>query len=208
MNLQLPKACRKLTQNRSIETKNAILEAGIQCFSANGYYKVNTKEIAKAAGISTGSFYGYYDDKKQLFIELVQIYKEELLSAPTCITIDNGDCSLYTQDEVIQHFVSQKLRVAEKYPLAFHHELNHMRFRDPDIEAVCNYYLEKEIDLFEKTLSEHALCLRIKNYKVVAKIIYQVSDNIIQTHLTHTVLDEKNLLIEAYQQLLKRYLFE
>lgn len=208
MNFEFSKTCRKLTQNRSIETKNAILKAGIQCFSENGFHKVNTKEIAKAAGISIGSFYGYYDDKKQLFIELIHIYKEDLLKVPTCMQQDDDKCSSYNQDEVIQYFVSQKLRVVEKYPLAFHHELNHMRFRDAEIEAVCHYYLNKEIDLFEKMLSEHALCLRINNYKVAAEIIYQISDNIIQTHLSHTDLEAKNLLIEAYQQLLKRYLFD
>ncbi|MFD1909576.1 TetR/AcrR family transcriptional regulator [Paenibacillus rhizoplanae] len=47
-------------QERSIRTKEAIIRAAMQLFSDKGFYQTNTKEIAAAAGVSTGSFYSYF----------------------------------------------------------------------------------------------------------------------------------------------------
>ena len=49
---------RQPRQERSIEKKNKIIEAGYQLFSEVGYYGTNTAEIAKRAGVSTGIVYG------------------------------------------------------------------------------------------------------------------------------------------------------
>ena len=53
---------REPQQERSIEKKNKIIEAGYELFSETGYYGTNTQEIAKRAGVSTGIVYGYFED--------------------------------------------------------------------------------------------------------------------------------------------------
>ena len=45
---------REPSQKRSIETKRKIIEAGYNLFAKYGYYKINTAQIAKEAGVSTG----------------------------------------------------------------------------------------------------------------------------------------------------------
>ena len=42
------------TQKRSIETRDKIIAKGFELICNNGYYKTNTPEIAKYAGVSTG----------------------------------------------------------------------------------------------------------------------------------------------------------
>ena len=46
------------TQKRSIEKRQKIVKAGFDLFCEKGYYKTNTAEIAKYAGVSTGVFSG------------------------------------------------------------------------------------------------------------------------------------------------------
>lgn len=65
---------RQPRQERSIEKKNKIIEAGYQLFSEVGYYGTNTKEIAKRAGVSTGIVYGYFQDKRDILICVLEIY--------------------------------------------------------------------------------------------------------------------------------------
>lgn len=65
---------RQPQQERSIEKKNKIIEAGYQLFSEVGYYGTNTKEIAKRAGVSTGIVYGYFQDKRDILICVLEIY--------------------------------------------------------------------------------------------------------------------------------------
>lgn len=65
---------RQPRQERSIEKKNKIIEAGYQLFSEVGYYGTNTAEIAKRAGVSTGIVYGYFQDKRDILICVLEVY--------------------------------------------------------------------------------------------------------------------------------------
>lgn len=65
---------REPQQERSIEKKNKIIDAGYELFSEVGYYGTNTAEIAKRAGVSTGIVYGYFRDKRDILICVLEIY--------------------------------------------------------------------------------------------------------------------------------------
>ncbi len=67
---------REPRQERSIEKKNRIIEASYALFSEVGYYGTNTAEIAKRAGVSTGIVYGYFQDKRDILISVLEIYIE------------------------------------------------------------------------------------------------------------------------------------
>lgn len=69
------------TQKRSIEKREKILKAGFKLFCENGYYKANTVEIAKCAGVSTGALYSYFADKREIFIEAFHQYLDTVSSA-------------------------------------------------------------------------------------------------------------------------------
>lgn len=43
-------------QQRTIESRKKLLKASYELFSEKGYYKTNTKEIVRRAGISIGNF--------------------------------------------------------------------------------------------------------------------------------------------------------
>lgn len=65
---------REPQQQRSIDKKNRIIEAGYKLFAANGYFNTNTVDIAKEAGVSTGIVYGYFRDKRDILFEVLDIY--------------------------------------------------------------------------------------------------------------------------------------
>lgn len=61
-------------QERSIEKKNKIVQAGYELFSNAGYYSTNTAQIAKHAGVSTGIVYGYFKDKHDILLDVLEIH--------------------------------------------------------------------------------------------------------------------------------------
>ncbi len=65
---------REPKQERSIEKKNKIVQAGYELFSEVGYYATNTAQIAKRAGVSTGIVYGYFKDKRDILLDVLSIY--------------------------------------------------------------------------------------------------------------------------------------
>lgn len=79
---------RQPKQERAIEKKNRIIQAGFELFSEVGYYNTNTAEIAKRAGVSTGIVYGYFKDKRDILLEVLSLYVDRVF-APILHTIDH-----------------------------------------------------------------------------------------------------------------------
>lgn len=52
------------------DKKKNLKEAAYHVFLDNGYKDTNISQIAKRAGIAVGSFYKYYQSKKEIFIEI------------------------------------------------------------------------------------------------------------------------------------------
>lgn len=65
----------KLTQGEKSErSQGLILEAALQLFSKQGYRGTSIREIAEAAGVSTGNVYHHFPDKEALFRTLLDQY--------------------------------------------------------------------------------------------------------------------------------------
>lgn len=56
----------------STKTREKIMNAAKNLFSANGYAAVTTKEIAKSSGVSEVTLYRYFESKRSLFNAIVK----------------------------------------------------------------------------------------------------------------------------------------
>jgi AcrR family transcriptional regulator len=59
-------------QDRARRSYLALIDAATALFSAHGYDAVGTPEIAQRAGVSVGTFYRYFDDKLEIYLEIVR----------------------------------------------------------------------------------------------------------------------------------------
>ncbi len=59
-------------QERSRRSYQALLDAATELFAQHGYDAVGTPEIAQKAGVSVGTFYRYFDDKHEVYLEIVR----------------------------------------------------------------------------------------------------------------------------------------
>jgi AcrR family transcriptional regulator len=59
---------------RAERSRRAILDAALQMFSTQGYRSTSTRDIAEAAGISTGALYHHFADKELIFQSLLDEY--------------------------------------------------------------------------------------------------------------------------------------
>ena len=65
----------KQTQGEKSErSRNGILEAALNLFSHQGYRGTSIREIAEAAGLSTGNVYPHFPDTEALFRTLLDQY--------------------------------------------------------------------------------------------------------------------------------------
>jgi AcrR family transcriptional regulator len=57
----------KTSDKRREETKEKIIEAACELFSKYGYHNTQVMDIVKAVGMSAGTFYNHFKDKRDLF---------------------------------------------------------------------------------------------------------------------------------------------
>ena len=70
---------RTPTQKRAVEKKEKIIKYGFELICKNGFYNTDSAQIAKYAGVSTGTVYQYFTDKKDVFLQGLKIYAENLM---------------------------------------------------------------------------------------------------------------------------------
>ncbi len=65
-------------QKRSRRTRQRLVRAATRLFSEKGYERTTTNHIAKRAGVSVGTFYKYFLDKRSVFLEIYHDYSLEI----------------------------------------------------------------------------------------------------------------------------------
>ncbi len=72
-----PREERHFAQDRSRATYDRLLRAAAEVFADKGFDDTQTPEIAQRAGVSVGTFYRYFSDKRVAFIELIRADLDE-----------------------------------------------------------------------------------------------------------------------------------
>ena len=62
---------RSFPQARAHATHESLLAAARTVFSERGFDEAQTPDIAARAGVSTGTFYRYFRDKRHIFVEMI-----------------------------------------------------------------------------------------------------------------------------------------
>ncbi|HYM59877.1 MAG TPA: helix-turn-helix domain-containing protein, partial [Thermoanaerobaculia bacterium] len=57
-----------------------LLDAALRLFSKQGYRTTTVRDIAEAAGVSTGNLYHHFEDKEAIFRTLLDEYREITMS--------------------------------------------------------------------------------------------------------------------------------
>lgn len=131
-------------QTRSVETKKKIIRASYELFAEVGYYNTNTAEIAKKANVSTGIVYGYFRNKGEILLEILDLYMEDVY-APILNLVKNANLS-----DNLEAFANQAIDMAidtHKRNAHIHEALHSMRHTD---EKVNERFIELEDDITQK----------------------------------------------------------
>ena len=136
------------TQQRSIEKRDRIIKYGFELMCNEGFHNVNSKDIAKYADVSTGIIYQYFNDKREIFIEGVKIYSNNItfpmLDVLTDIKLENNNL-----DEVIRKLINEFVRNHTMSKKA-HEELMAMSHLDSDVRKI---FTDNEIAMSERIVN-------------------------------------------------------
>lgn len=133
------------TQKRSIEKRNKIIEKGFKLMCEKGFYNTNTTEIAKYADVSTGIIYQYFNDKKEIFLEGVKNYSNNIMY-PMLNVLETEKININNLDKLMSKMID---KLIENHTISkrAHEELVAMEHLDED---VANAFKESELTMTNK----------------------------------------------------------
>lgn len=124
---------RKPIQKRAVEKKNKIIEFGFNLMCDKGYHNTDTVEIAKAAGVSTGIIYQYFNDKKDIFLQGLELYSKNLMFPISTLKDKKIDKS--NLEDELKKIIKLSVK-SHKLSKSSHSEILAMQHTDNDVAKI------------------------------------------------------------------------
>jgi AcrR family transcriptional regulator len=109
---------RKPKQPRSRQTVEAILDAVVRILKREGFAAITTNHIAEVAGVSIGSLYQYFPDKRAIFVALHGRHVAEIDRVIQTALVENASSSLEDlMSAMVDAFLAAHTRDPELFEL-------------------------------------------------------------------------------------------
>lgn len=140
---------RRPTQRRSRETVEAILEAVVRILKREGFAPINTNRIAEVAGVSIGSVYQYFPDKRSIFAALHQRHMEQIDRAIETTLVQQASASL---EDLFLALIDALIEAHTDDP-----ELYHLLFTEvPHRADTTRHFAERQHGVFRQAIAARA----------------------------------------------------
>lgn len=142
------------TGRRSEEKRQAILDAALRVFTANGYLGTTTDQLAAAASVSKQTLYKYFHDKEGLFTALITTVSDRIhdpfqeLTAAMGTAPDSEAAVRILAEQFAHSIMSAQVQQIRRLVIA-------EAARFPDLGRL---YWQRG---FERVLASVAACLRV-----------------------------------------------
>ncbi|HET9422655.1 MAG TPA: helix-turn-helix domain-containing protein [Nocardioides sp.] len=83
-------------ERKKLELRREIIDAAFDCFAERGYHATGIADIAARLGIGHGTFYRYFDNKRDIVEHVITDLIDRILGA---LTADNAPDAVHTLDE-------------------------------------------------------------------------------------------------------------
>jgi len=138
------KTVRIPKQDRSVETKTAIMETAKILFSQKGIYGTNSNEIATEAGVAIGSFYAYFADKTALLREILEDFQERFFEE----VFSEGHEALFenlSTTEILHALIGNAFRAFD-IATDFQRATYLLRYTEPNVKEIFDASEKREIE--------------------------------------------------------------
>ncbi|MCG6910755.1 MAG: TetR/AcrR family transcriptional regulator [Deltaproteobacteria bacterium] len=120
--------------SKGMQTRASILEAAQNVFKTSGYYGSSVSEITRQADLSMGTFYQYFKNKEQLFIELTdQVVADFLEKAQATARSGTGFdarlknivnlCLLHTKENFDFHRILGESELTDRVTIGYYESI-------------------------------------------------------------------------------------
>ncbi|WP_031484621.1 TetR/AcrR family transcriptional regulator [Maridesulfovibrio frigidus] len=156
-------------QRRSKEKKRKIIVAGMKRFSEKGFHKTGIAEITEEAGVSVGSFYGYFEDKKDLLIQVAQAYGSSIIRGIYGRISEEAPLS-GSSHEIVKHMVDSAIQ-AHTLSTELHREMLALKNREPEMAKLDKSITDSFQTGVEAILENCGDRIKVKDIEIASKLV-------------------------------------
>ena len=178
-------------QQRAVESRKKLIESALLLFSTKGYYNTNMREISRTAGLSTGIFYHYFENKESLYMTLIEEYLKESYEMMKQIVAVPDRVDSKEEAEIELKKMMNYLFERAGSSNALLADVETLKKTIDGLEDVMNNGLARITKCIEDYLREHYK-EKDMHYEVMARMIYVVTDTV-----SGDVLKEENVEVRA-----------
>jgi TetR/AcrR family transcriptional repressor of mexJK operon len=194
-------------QARSKQTREKIIQAAIKLFEERGYEKTTSNDIAAAAGVSIGSFYVYFNDKRQLLLTVFDRVAEDLFKV-----IFDGLRPEHLFDDNLRPMIRQAIAKAVEDRQAhsgLHRAIFELVLKDPEFLALQKTMMQRSIAKLHEliSLAKKAGLTWDIDVEAAAFIVHRVVNDLAQGYVVGLCEFDKERAIDALTDMIYRYLF-
>ena len=189
---------------RKVETKKKIVDAAMKLFSTKGYYETNSKEIAREAGVAIGSFYTYFADKKELLIDILNTYIQEVLPVSTDLDNSIPICSEDRKEALIK--LIRKCFDMHNFSLGFYKQVTMLSEVNEEIGMVFKEYQNTMMSRIKDILSSYEPSIPNDCQKAACIIIYSAIEGSVHSSKLFKSDIEENILVNELVRFIDSYL--
>jgi len=194
-------------QARSKKTKEKIVQAAIQLFQGRGYEKTTSNDIASEAGVSVGSFYVYFTDKRQLLLTIFDRLADELYK-----NIFDGLKPEHLFDSNLRRRIKQAVAntiIDKQKHSGLHRVVSELLLKDPDFAARHKAVMARSIAKLQEliSLAEKAGLTWDIDVEAAAFIVQRVVFDVSQDYVTGCCEFDKERAIDALADMIHRFVF-
>ncbi len=167
MRIRIPK------QNRSRERRLRIMETALDLFASKGINGTSSNEIANKAGVSIGTFYSYFENKKTLFLEILKNHLENFVTGVYTLRSDDS----IPLRALIREHIHKGFMTFDINP-SFHKEALVLKFSDPDVRKLFDEVEQQQLSIISSLLIPYCRRNKPQDLTEVSKVIHSAVENV------------------------------
>jgi len=188
--------------NLGEEKKNRVLDAALEEFGNRSFHQTTVSDIVRRAEIPKGSFYQYFEDKKDLYSYLIKISQEKKLNFMSKALEEMAEESVFTQ---LRKLYRAGFRFAENNPklLAIGQSLikEDQALRQELLGKSASSGEDFIIKMLEQGVEEGEINPEV-NLSVAASIITQYNLNLVDLFLEKPIQEEAEEFLSKIDDML------
>lgn len=195
-------------QARSKQTREKIIQAAIQLFEELGYEKTTSNEIASAAGVSVGSFYVYFSDKRQVLLTIFDQLADDLFKN-VFVNLKPEDLFDSELRPRIRQAVANAIIDKQKNS-GLHRVIGELVLKDAEFAERSKTLTERSISKLNEIISlAHKAGLAWElDVEAAVFIVHRVVFDISQDYITGVIDFDRERAIDALSDMIYRFLFK